>query len=187
MTNCGARAKDQLMADYLKQQTAAARHALEADDGGADDDESSDEGAGDGTDGDAGEEEGGIVAIPSNEEMEDFKNQVRAWLEYDNTAAKLKQALKERKKAQDALTEKIGAFMSRFNIEDLNTKQGKLRCRIVEVKTPLTQKQIKERLAETLTAHKRPEEVMSDVFRRDGTVQKVVLRRLKRGGAMTIA
>lgn len=176
--NRGARAKDQLMANYLKQQTTAAKQDY-------DEEEEEDEDVDDGVDNE--DDEGGIVAIPSNEELEDFKNQVRVWLEYDNTVAKLKLALKERKKAQDALTEKIGAFMSRFNIEDLNTKQGKLRCRIIEVKAPLTQKQIKERLAETLTSKsKQPDEVINDVFKREGTVQKVVLRRLKRAGAMTI-
>jgi len=179
MNNRGsARTKDQLMASYLNQQkSASARRQKEEPD------EEEEEEAGD-----RDQQDGGIVAIPSNEELEDFKNQVRMWLDYDNTATKLKQALKERKKAQEALTDKIGTFMSRYNIEDLNTKQGKLRCRIVEVKAPLTQKQIKERLTESLTSgeDKPTDEVISNVFKREGTVQKVVLRRLKRGAAMTI-
>ena len=171
MNQSGTRTKDQLLASYLKQQqTARTEHN--------DDDEYDEDGE---------DDDGNMVAIPSNEDLEDFKNKVRMWLEYDNTVIKLKQALKERKKAQDALTGKIGEFMSKYNIEDLNTKQGKLRCRIIDVKAPLTQKQIKERLTETLTSgDKQPNEVVNDVFKREGTIQKIVLRRLKRGGAMNI-
>ena len=79
--------------------------------------------------------------------------------------------------------------MSKYNIEDLNTKQGKLRCKIVEVKAPLSQKVIKERLAETLTKDTpaEPETLINNVFKRDGTIQRIVLRRLKRGSALNIA
>lgn len=124
------------------------------------------------------------VAIPSPEELEEFKNKVRIWLEYDGVINKLKQALRERKKAQATLTQKIGSFMSKYNIEDLNTAQGKLRCKITEVKVPLTQKLIKERLAETLTSKDTaPDEVINEVFSKDGTgtYQKIQLKKLKRG------
>lgn len=170
--------KDQLMAQYLNQQQQYDGKCLtheqedyDEDDVGDDDDEEDD------------------VPIPSNQDLEDFKNKVRIWLDYDSTVSKLKTALRERKKAQQVLTEQIGAFMSKYNIEDLNTKHGKLRCKILEVKAPLTQKVIKERLVENLSEHKGgekgPSEVINDIFKREGTIQKIVLKKLKRGG-MTI-
>lgn len=160
--------KNQLMANYLNQQQCAPVETCE-----------------DYLKTECENDEDEEVAIPSEEELDDFKNKVRLWLEYDNTISKLKQALRERKKAQIALTQKIGGFMSKYNIEDLNTAQGKLRCKITEVKIPLTQKVIKERLTETLTLAKdsAPDEVINEVFNKDGTgtYQKIHLKRLKRG------
>lgn len=168
-----ARMKDQIMENYLthQQMTYGVDNTMHNN---IDDDEDNHEGNDDDED----------VPIPSNEDLEDFKNKVRLWLDYDNTISKLKLALRERKKAQEALTDKIGAFMSRYNIEDLNTKQGKLRCKIVDVKVPLTQRVIKERLTENLHSdekEKDPDEVINEVFKRDGSIQKIVIKRLKRG------
>lgn len=161
--------KDHLMTTYLKHQ--GTNHLYKEDDIEEYDDQED------------------TQEVPTDEELEDFKNKVKIWIEYDNTITKLKQAIRERKKAQDVLTEKIGIFMSRYNIEDLNTKQGKIRCKVVEIKTPLTQKIIKERLFETLNSEEKnpkPDTVIDNVFKRDGTVQKLVLRRLKNSAVLNI-
>lgn len=160
------RFKDHLMASYLKHQQSS----------DCDSDNDNDD-------------VGDSPEVPSNEELENFKNQVNIWIEYDNNISKLKQALKERRKAQDALTEKIGSFMSKYNIEDLNTKHGKIRCRVVEVKSPLTQKIIKERIMESFHENndKEPHKVITNVFKRENTMQKIVLRRLGNNMALNIS
>ena len=108
--------KDQLMANYLKHQQSYNHEDNDDTNYNCNDDEQ--------------------PQVPSNEELENFKNQVKQWIEYDNQIVKLKQALKERRRVQDQLTERIGSFMSKYNIEDLNTKHGKIRCKIIDIKTP---------------------------------------------------
>lgn len=161
------RLKDNLMANYLKQQQSSDCDSDEEDDYVRDDN----------------------PEVPSNDELDNFRNQVKVWIEYDNNITKLKQALKERRRAQDALTERIGSFMSKYNIEDLNTKHGKIRCKILEVKSPLTQKVIKERIIESFNENdsNKPEKIISNVFKRDCTMQKIVLRRLKNNIALNIS
>ena len=160
-----ARFKDNLMANYLKHQQAS---DCDSDNENEDVDEDPE--------------------APSNEELENFRNQVKIWIEYDNNVTKLKQALKERRRAQDALTDKIGSFMSKYNIEDLNTKHGKIRCKIIEIKSPLTQKVIKERILESYNDNvNKPDILITNVFKRDCTIQKTVLRRLKNNVAMNIS
>lgn len=155
------------MANYLKQQQSSDCDSDEEDDYVRDDN----------------------PEVPSNDELDNFRNQVKVWIEYDNNITKLKQALKERRRAQDALTERIGSFMSKYNIEDLNTKHGKIRCKILEVKSPLTQKVIKERIIESFNENdsNKPEKIISNVFKRDCTMQKIVLRRLKNNIALNIS
>lgn len=131
---------------------------------------------------------GALVEVPSSEELDDFKNQVRMWLELDNALRKLKAAVKERMVAKRDLTDRIIDFMGRYNIEDLNTRDGKLRYKVVRVKEPLTQSIIKERLREKIEAGEaaqdaNPDDVVDKVFQRGNTMQKAVLKRLKRRSA----
>ena len=125
-----------------------------------------------------------IVEVPNNEELNDFKNQVRLWLELDNMLKKLKAAVKERQVAKKELTERILEFMGKYNIEDLNTRDGKLRYKVVNVKEPLTQNVIKTRIKEKIesgdAAAADPDEVVDQVFQREQVSQKIVLKRLGR-------
>jgi hypothetical protein len=127
---------------------------------------------------------GVLVEVPGNEELEDFKNQVRIWLDLDNTLKKLKAAVKERQLAKKELTERILEFMGRYNIEDLNTRDGKLRYKVVTMKEPLTQSIIKSRIKEKIetgeTTNADAEQVVDEVFLRENTQKKAVLKRLKR-------
>ena len=173
----GIAARDERIAAYLAQQqhAAAPPQPPQAFQNNYED------GEGDGT------SSGAIVEVPTNEELEDFKNQVRIWLELDNTLRKLKAAVKERQAAKRELTDRILDFMGRYNIEDLNTRDGKLRYKVVSVKEPLTQNVIKSRIKEKIqsgsVSDTDPDVVVADVFERSGTVKKAVLKRLKRRSA----
>lgn len=83
---------------------------------------------------------------PSDELLDDFKNQVKTWMELDNIIKKLQEMLKERRAYKNQLTQKIVRFMNQYNIEDLDTREGSLRSRVSYTKTPLTQKMIKENI-----------------------------------------
>ena len=86
------------------------------------------------------------IELPDNAVMEEFKNQVRSWIELDNAVRKLQHAMRERNVAKKQLAEKILRFMAKYNIEDLNAKDGsRLRYRVQASKAVVKPKEIKER------------------------------------------
>lgn len=120
------------------------------------------------------------IELPDKSVLDEFKSQVRAWIEIDNTIRKLKQAARERNVLKKQLTDKILSFMAKYNIEDLNTKDGsRLRFKISTVKEPLTANKIKERLKENLGQINNIDDLQKKVFVTK-KVEKVSLRRLKR-------
>lgn len=129
--------------------------------------------------------QGSIVAVPEDTALGSFRANVKTWMAIDNEIKRLEAALKEGKKAKKELTEKVMTFMSQYNVEDLNTRDGRLRYKVSSVMAPLSQKQIKERLVGFLQAkfpdaqaERLEEELHTAVFNRD-RVEKVSLCRLK--------
>ncbi len=86
------------------------------------------------------------ASSPDEDALNDFKNDVRMWLELDGTIRRLQTALKERRAARTALHDRITRFMNEFNIEDLNTREGRLRYHVTYVRTPLSQQVIRDRI-----------------------------------------
>ena len=72
--------------------------------------------------------------------LEEFKKNVQNWMTYDNQMKRLAAASKQLKQKKNELNEKILDFMSKYNIEDLNTKEGVIRYKKTFIKQPLTQK-----------------------------------------------
>jgi hypothetical protein len=83
---------------------------------------------------------------PDDVALEEFKNDVRMWLELDSSIRQLQASLKERRRAKTVLHQRIMRFMSQHNIEDLNTRECRLRYRISYVRASLSQQAIKERI-----------------------------------------
>lgn len=113
--------------------------------------------------------------------LEQFKEFVRKWLEIDNVIKKAQDAIKEKKKLRDKLSIIISKFMCKYNIEDLNTKEGRIRCRVSQVKQSVSQKKVKERISEVF-AHdeQKKQEVLEKIYKPETEkVEKVSLRRLK--------
>jgi hypothetical protein len=122
---------------------------------------------------------------PANAVLEEFKQQVKLWMELDNDVKKMQQTIRQKREVQKTLTEKILGFMRRYNIEDLNTKDGKLRYRVVRVKKPVPQSSIKQRLEDYFDSDPGlKQKVVTAVFgdAQSLVVEKPSLRRLKRGG-----
>lgn len=132
-----------------------------------------------------GDEVGGSRAVtpmelPDNAVLEEFKNQVRLWIEIDNQISKLQQAVRERNVVKKQLTEKILRFMGKYNIEDLNTKDGsKLRYRVSTVKPVVSKADIKKRLLENYGKAQNLEQLTEILFSNQEQVQRVSLRRMK--------
>lgn len=117
--------------------------------------------------------------LPTPEELEEFKNFVKTWIEVDNSIKKLQQAVRERNAIKKQITEKITSFMGKFNIEDLNTKEGKLRYRVTQVKVTPRPTTIKTKLLEYFSPDTSAEELTRKVFESDQIVEKHSLRRFK--------
>lgn len=125
----------------------------------------------------------GRAAMPSASALEDFKNQVRIWLELDSSIKLLQQLARERRIYKRQLTDKIIAFMTHHNIEDLTTKEGRLVQRTSHVQRPLSQTTIRQRVEAALTAEI-PEDrctaITTAVFSRDRlTRNALMLRKVK--------
>ena len=111
--------------------------------------------------------------------LEEFKSHVKDWLELDNQLKRLAAAAKERRKKKNDINLKILEFMGRFNIEDLNTKEGIIRYRKTYVKEPLSQKTIKTKLEELFKDDLDIFEKVQKIFTERGKIEKTSLRRLK--------
>jgi hypothetical protein len=124
-----------------------------------------------------------LVETPDNSTLEEFKHQVKLWMEIDNQIKKLAQISKEKKGVQKVLSEKILAFMARFNIEDLNTKEGKLRYKVTQVKPKEKKEDVKQKLMNYFEHDRETgKKVIDAVFpgeKEQPKVEKVTLRRLK--------
>ena len=119
------------------------------------------------------------IEIPDDNTLAEFKQQVRMWIETDNMIKKMHEAIKERNCVKKALTTHILAFMSKYNIEDLNTREGKLRFKMSQTKQPLTQKMIKEKVKEHFNMTTSCDELMDKVFQVRDKQAVPTLRRVK--------
>lgn len=80
-----------------------------------------------------------------------FKANVSTWLEIDSEIMKLQSALKELKKKKKEKESHVTSFMLTYNINDLNTKEGKIKCNSRNVKKPLNKHNIRENLCKVFT------------------------------------
>lgn len=85
---------------------------------------------------------------PTPEELDEFKNQVAQWIHLDEQVKKLSIAIRERKCALAALTPMVQTFMHKFNYDDLNTQNGKIRTTTRVVKAPVTLTDVRAKLLE---------------------------------------
>ena len=123
--------------------------------------------------------EDAIVPTPTQNELDEFKALVNVWLEHDLAIEKLQIAIKERNKGKNALMPRILTFMSKYNIEDLNTKQGILRYKVSQVKAPISQAEIKTRIAENFARGvKSADEFNQNVFENRSVIEKHTLKRV---------
>jgi hypothetical protein len=128
-----------------------------------------------------------IIPTPTQGDLDDFKILVNVWLEHDLAIEKLQVAIRERNKAKAALMPRILTFMSRYNIEDLNTKQGVLRYKVTQVKVPISQAEIKTRIAENIAKGVRSaDEFNQNVFDNRQVIEKHSLKRVGRARTLEI-
>lgn len=91
-----------------------------------------------------------IQEIPKGE-LNDFKDKVGSWLELDEQISSMEKKVRELKKIRNKKLEpEITNFMVKFNISDLNTNNGKLKCNARNTKKPLNKINIRENLCKVI-------------------------------------
>jgi len=112
--------------------------------------------------------------------LEQFKEYVRAWLELDNTIKKAQKFMKEKRQQRDQLSASISKFMCKYDIEDLHTKEGRIRCKVTQVKAPINQKVVKDKITTIFNGdQEKSQEILKKIYDERDVVEKVSLRRLR--------
>ena len=124
------------------------------------------------------------VQQTNEQELNDFKEQVKSWLRLDNELkainAKIKvldNERKHRKNMMEKLSETILKFMNMNEIDELNSREGIIKYRKSLVMAPLTQKKMIERLKEQFQSITDVDERLNKVFKDREKVPKLCLKR----------
>lgn len=117
---------------------------------------------------------------PENMGIEEFKIYLKKWTELDAFIKKARDIIKEKKKQQVKLSEIITKFMIKNDIEDITSKNFKIKCKVNQVKKPVTQKVLKERITDYFQNNQsESKELIKKVFDDRQVIEKVSLRSLK--------
>jgi hypothetical protein len=117
--------------------------------------------------------------IPKDQ-LEYFKTNVKDWLEMDEKIKVLEKEVREMKKIRNKQLEpKITGFMRSYNISDLNTESGKLKCNERNTKTPVNKKTIQESLQKVLSAEQAVS-AMDEIYLNRQVITKYTLSRPKK-------
>lgn len=84
--------------------------------------------------------------VPTDEELEMFKQQVSEWVKLDEQVKKLNVAIRERRIHQRALSNKVQEFMIKFGFDNLNTSQGVIKSNVRTVKVPIKLANVKSEI-----------------------------------------
>lgn len=112
--------------------------------------------------------------------LAEFKNILKKWLEYDNFIKNAKMVIKEKTFAQNKLTTIITSYMAKYDIEDINTSEGKIKFKKSVVKSSVSQKKIKETINEYFKDNEPVRNnILTKIYENRSSIEKVSLRRLK--------
>ena len=115
-----------------------------------------------------------------NISMDDFKTYVRRWFELDNYVKKAQEVIKEKRAEKCKLSEVIMKFMCKYNIEDLNTKEGRIRCKNTYVKAPVNKQLVQQRISDMFVNDEdKRKEIIEKIYEDREKVEKTTLRRLR--------
>ena len=118
--------------------------------------------------------------LPDNITIEEFTNIAKKWIEMDNWIKKYQEMAKEKRKQKDKLTQVITHYMTKYNIEDLNTTEGKICCKVRQVKSGVNQKVVKQKITEIFKDNEDTcKAIITKIFDDREKVEKVSLRRIK--------
>ncbi len=89
--------------------------------------------------------------LPPQSQIDTFKTKVKRWLTIDEEIAEYEKKIKELKALKNKQLEpQITEFMRQFNIKDLNTESGKIRCNERKTKRALNRANIQDNLSKVI-------------------------------------
>jgi len=117
--------------------------------------------------------------IPPNE-LQYFKEKVKHWLAIDKQVSDLENQIKDIKKVKKELMPEITKFMVQYNISDLNTDSGKLRCSERKTKSTLNKNYIRIELEKALGEQSdKIDSCMENILNNREVKTTYILRKLK--------
>lgn len=120
-----------------------------------------------------------LPEIPKDQ-LDCFKVNVKEWLEADERIKLLEKEVRELKiNRNKKLEPKITGFMRSFNISDLNTDVGKLRCNERNMKASVSKKYIQESLQKILS-NEQAGQAMDEIYLNRQVITKYTLSRVKK-------
>lgn len=109
------------------------------------------------------------VQIPQSD-LINFKEKVKRWLMLDIQISEMESKLRDLKKIRNKEIEpQLTDFMVQYNITDLNTESGKLKCSARNSKKPLNKENIKNNLSKVITDIGLVEKAMEQLNNREMT------------------
>lgn len=109
------------------------------------------------------------VQIPQSD-LINFKEKVKRWLMLDIQISEMESKLRDLKKIKNKEIEpQLTDFMVQYNITDLNTESGKLKCSARNSKKPLNKENIKNNLSKVITDIGLVEKAMEQLDNREMT------------------
>ena len=120
-----------------------------------------------------------LPEIPKDQ-LNCFKVNVTEWLDTDEQIKHLEKQIKELKiNRNKKLEPKITGFMRSFNITDLNTEVGKLRCNERNTRATVSKKYIQESLQKVLS-QEQASTAMDEIYLNRQVITKYTLSRVKK-------
>mgnify|MGYP001047169453 CR=1 FL=1 len=120
-----------------------------------------------------------LPEIPQDQ-LDCFKTNVKEWLDADEQIKHLEKQIRELKVQRNKKLEpKITGFMRSFNITDLNTDVGKLRCNERNTKATVSKKYIQESLQKILSAEQ-ASTAMDEIYLNRQVITKYTLTRVNK-------
>ena len=104
------------------------------------------------------------MEIPQTE-LTDFKEKVKHWLALDIQISEMETKIRELKKQRNKeLEPQLTEFMVKFNISDLNTETGKIKCSARNTKKGLNKDNIRTNLSKVITDNSLIDEAMQKIL-----------------------
>jgi hypothetical protein len=120
-----------------------------------------------------------------DEDFEQFKAIVKYYIKTDNEIKDIKSKVKllnseskKRQKILESISPTIMDFMSKNDIDELNSKDGIIKYKKSLVKSPLTQKILKEQLYEKFGNAEDLKKALDKIFKEREKVEKQSLKRI---------